>query len=56
LDIGELESLETRDPTPLPPWNQSDPIEITIDPDRSQALDEVAELIEHSEAVIYTDA
>jgi hypothetical protein len=25
-------------------------------PDRSQALDKVAELIEHSEAAIYTDA
>lgn len=56
LDSGELESLETIDPTPLPPWTRSGSVEITIDPDSSQALDKVAELIEDSEAVIYTDA
>lgn len=68
LDSGELESLETIDPTPPPPWEKSESIEITINPDRSQALeitinpsrsqalDMVAELIEDSEAVIYTDA
>lgn len=56
MDIGELESLETIDPTPLPPWDQTDSIEITIDPDGLQAIEKVAELIKTSEAVLYTDA
>jgi len=35
LNNRELESLETLDPIPLPPWKTSESIEITIDPDRS---------------------
>jgi hypothetical protein len=46
VNIGDLESLETIDPTPLPPWHESESIEITIDLDGSRALDEVAELTE----------
>ena len=56
IDMGDLESLEIIDPAPLPPWHESESIEITIDPDGSRALDKVAELKANSEAVIYTDA
>ena len=56
IDIRELESLEIIDPVPLEPWSQPTFDRITITQDKVQALDQVAEMVENAENVVYTDA
>jgi ribonuclease HI len=56
MEIRELETLETIEPTPLEPWRQPTFDRITIEQDKVQALDQVAEIMRTSDSVIYTDA
>ena len=56
MDIRELESLESIDPTLLKPWSQPAFDRITITQDKVRALDQVAEIVENAENVVYADA
>lgn len=56
MDIATLNRLEIIDPTPLEPWHTQVLDKITIEQDREQALEAVAEMVERGEKVVFTDA